>query len=94
MPNRSQPSTVGASGPGALRAEALLTEREAARLLRLKPRTLQAWRLIGGKNLPFVRISRRAIRYRMADVHRFIKRNLRLSTSDPDNDAQLEGERS
>lgn len=72
--------------------EPLLTEKEAARFLSLEPRTLQAWRLLGGKNLPFVRISRRAIRYRMEDLRRFVNRNLRLSTSDPGgNDLQEQG---
>jgi len=63
--------------------EALLTEGQTARLLGLKPRTLQAWRLSGRADLPFVRISRRAVRYRRADVRRFVDRHLRRSTSDP-----------
>lgn len=86
-------STAPESGPGT--NEPLLTENEAARLLRLKPRTLQAWRLVGGKGLPFVRISRRAVRYRMVDLRRFVRRKLRLSTSDPGGnfDEQREGGR-
>ena len=60
----------------------LLTERETARLLRLEPRTLQAWRLRGDKKLPFVRLSRRAVRYRPEDVRSFVEQHLRYSTSD------------
>ncbi|QEL14653.1 helix-turn-helix domain-containing protein [Limnoglobus roseus] len=45
----------------------LLTEDEAANLLRVKPNTLATWRMSGRYNLPFVRVGR-AIRYRAADV--------------------------
>ncbi|HKH47657.1 MAG TPA: helix-turn-helix domain-containing protein [Thermoanaerobaculia bacterium] len=66
--------------------QALLTEGEAAEYLRLTPRALQAWRY-QGKGPRFVRISRRAIRYRRDDLERFIEENLRASTSDPGGNA-------
>lgn len=62
--------------------QTLLTEGEAAEYLRLTPRALQAWRY-QGRGPRFVRISRRAIRYRLDDLERFIEENLRHSTSDP-----------
>ncbi|HTG33300.1 MAG TPA: helix-turn-helix domain-containing protein [Thermoanaerobaculia bacterium] len=57
----------------------LLTESEAAGYLRLTPRALQAWRY-QGKGPPFVRISRRAIRYRLVDLEAFVEENLQRST--------------
>ena len=47
--------------------DALLREPEAARLLGLTPRTLEAWRHRGG-GPPFIPLSRRAIRYRRGDL--------------------------
>jgi excisionase family DNA binding protein len=49
----------------------LLSPREAARLLGVQPRTLRAWRR-DGREIPFVRLSCRCIRYRRRDVERFI----------------------
>jgi excisionase family DNA binding protein len=66
--------------------QALLTEEEAAEYLRLTPRALQAWRY-QGKGPRFVRISRRAIRYRRDDLEEFVEENLRHSTSDPGGNA-------
>jgi len=57
----------------------LLTEGEAAEYLRLTPRALQAWRY-QGKGPQFVKISRRAIRYRLIDLEAFVEENLRRST--------------
>lgn len=45
----------------------LLSEREAAAVLGLKPRTLENWRQ-SGDGPPFVRISSRCVRYRPADL--------------------------
>jgi len=52
----------------------LLTEREAAAILAVKPATLNTWRCLGRHDLPFVRVGR-AIRYRRADVLAFIEAN-------------------
>lgn len=52
--------------------ELLISQREAADLLGLSERTLKAMRL--RKTGPtFVRISRRCVRYRLADLERFIE---------------------
>ncbi len=53
--------------------EELLTARQAARVLGVVPRTLKAWRK-DGRELPFVRLSSRAIRYRRSDLEDFITR--------------------
>ena len=52
----------------------LLTRKEAAEILRVKPNTLAVWAVKGwyADELPTVRLSRTAIRYRRADVERFI----------------------
>lgn len=52
----------------------LLTRREAAELLLLKPNTLAVWATKGwySKELPVVKLSRTVVRYRRADIERFI----------------------
>ena len=60
---------------------ALLTEADAAKLLRFTPRFLQARRVRGdGPN--FIWISSRAIRYRRIDILAWIEARVRTSTSD------------
>ena len=73
---------VGCNWPGSDRTddEALLTEVEAARLLCLSPRTLQAGR-IRGTGPPYVKIGRN-VRYRRRDVLRFIAEREVRSTSE------------
>ena len=61
---------------------ALLTEVQAAEVLNISIRTLQAWRLRGGGPL-FVRLSGRAVRYRNGDLAVFIGSRTVKSTSDP-----------
>ena len=60
----------------------LLRERDAARFLNFNVRTLQMWRVRGG-GPPFVRVSSRAVRYRLQDLEGWIEERLRRSTSDP-----------
>ncbi len=57
----------------------LLTEHEAADLLRLKVKTLQARRVSGG-GVPFVKMGR-SVRYRRSDVLAFIAAHIRTSTA-------------
>ena len=59
----------------------LLAEKEAAKILGFSERTLQKWRNLGG-GPRFVRVSRRAIRYRQVDLDAWIESRLRNSTSD------------
>lgn len=58
----------------------LLTEKEVAKLLGMTPRFLQA-RRVRGDGPPFVRISSRAVRYRLSDLERWIRERLRISTA-------------
>lgn len=51
----------------------LLTPVEVCELLKVRPRTLEDWRLgRSGPNLPFVRLGR-TVRYRRDDVQRLIE---------------------
>ena len=60
---------------------ALLDETQAAVLLGVSPRALQAWRQRGG-GPRFVRISSRCIRYRRRDLLMWSEERLARSTSD------------
>ena len=61
----------------------LVTENEAAKVLGFSPRTLQSWR-VSGDGPPFVRVSPRAIRYRLSDLEAWIETCLKQSTSEYD----------
>lgn len=52
----------------------LLTRKEAAFMLRLRPNTLAVWATKGryAKELPVIRLGRNVVRYRRSDVERFI----------------------
>lgn len=56
----------------------LLTTDEVAELLRLKPRTLEAWRAAQA-GPPYVTVSRNVVRYRRSDLIDWV----RLRMSDP-----------
>jgi excisionase family DNA binding protein len=73
---------LDATLPGTPEPAVLLTERQAADFLRCSPRTLQAWRVRGGA-VPFVKLGRRCVRYRKADLERWVDEQRRSSTSDP-----------
>lgn len=51
--------------------EMLMTEKELAEFLGLKPRTLQSWRLVGC-GPKFIKLSNRIIRYRAGDVQEWM----------------------
>ncbi|TAL16666.1 DNA-binding protein [bacterium] len=59
----------------------LLNEKQAASLLNLTPRALQAWR-VQGRGPKHVRISGACVRYRPEDIKAFIEANLKQSTSE------------
>ncbi len=61
----------------------LLSERQAADVLGLTPRTLQSWRGLG-IGPAFVRISSRCIRYRSSDIDVWLATKVRASTSSPE----------
>lgn len=58
----------------------LLTEGEAAEFLNVSNRTLEGWRTDGDGPI-YVKL-RRAVRYRLSDLQKFIASALRRSTSD------------
>jgi len=58
----------------------LLTQREAATLLRLSERTLERWR-VAGDGPKKVRLGR-SIRYRLADIEAYIAARVVGSTSE------------
>ena len=59
---------------------ALLTEQEAATLLRVTVKAVQGWRYRGG-GPRFVKVGR-CVRYRLEDLQAFVLAALRTSTSD------------
>ena len=59
----------------------LLTEKEAAQLLKFSVRSFQAWRVKGG-GPRFVKVSARCVRYRPSDLEAWVEERLRRSTSD------------
>jgi hypothetical protein len=59
----------------------LLTEKEAARLLKLHPRSLSRMR-VQGRGPAFVRHGARLIRYRLQDIEEWGRENLYRSTSE------------
>jgi len=58
----------------------LLTPEQAGELLGLSWRTLEGWRQ-RGHGPPFVKLSTRRIRYRRADLDRFVSEQVRTSTA-------------
>jgi len=58
------------------------SEKKAAALLGLSPKTLQKYRIAGG-GPKFVHVSGRCIRYRLCDIKVWQESRLRESTSDP-----------
>jgi len=63
--------------------EPLLTTEQAAELCSVAPRTLVVWRSEGRDGPPFVRVGRRAVRYRPRDIAAWLEAGVRTSTSDP-----------
>ncbi|MCP3963421.1 MAG: helix-turn-helix domain-containing protein [bacterium] len=58
----------------------LLTTEETAAYVGATPRTLEAWRVRGG-GPPFVKVSRRMVRYRLSDLAAWVEERLQTSTS-------------
>ena len=58
----------------------MMTRREAAAYLGLRPATLEAWASRGSVNLPFSKLGR-LVRYRKRDLDRFIEANRATATS-------------
>jgi len=56
------------------RDDELLTETEAARVLKVSPRTLRRWRAVG-EGPPWTRLGPRQVRYRRAALLRWLEEN-------------------
>lgn len=87
MPDTLSPDAAraldGPSGrPIPSNPDVLLFTAEAAYLLSIKERTLEALRLRGG-GPPFVRVTSKSVRYRRQDIDAWILARERRSTSDP-----------
>ncbi len=57
-----------------LLSSSLLTTHQASDLLGLQPATLKRWRVVG-TGPKYIRIGRRTIRYRPADIKHFISQS-------------------
>ncbi len=55
--------------------ERLLKQKEAARILGVKPNTLAMWRLTGKVNLTYIKLGGN-IRYRVSDLDDFINQGI------------------
>ena len=66
-----QAKEQGGDAPRAYKPSDLLDEKEAARYLNLVPATLRNWR-VAKKGPSALKIGKRAIRYRFADLEEFI----------------------
>lgn len=61
----------------------LLTRKEAAEYLECSPQTLATWAITGRYDLPFLKIGRK-VRYRRADLDRFLARRTVCRTAKAD----------
>nr|NMF99565.1 helix-turn-helix domain-containing protein [Aromatoleum toluolicum] len=86
VPEKPAGSTLRSSTGSAAGSPAhdLLTRKEAAYLLRLRPNTLAVWAVKGRfeKELPIIRLGRNLIRYRRSDIERFIESRAGLLPGD------------
>ena len=57
---------------GTLKMEPLLTTKQAAEYLGLKPQTLAGWRCNGMSTLKYVKVGSRAVRYRVEDLDEWL----------------------
>jgi hypothetical protein len=69
---RFETVNTGKSNPPEL---LLVSEKEAARLLGVSPAMLTARRFKRQPLMPFVRIGKRSIRYKLSEIHEFVERS-------------------
>jgi excisionase family DNA binding protein len=53
----------------------LVPASKAAELLGLSRQTLATWRHRGDKRLPWIKLGKRAVRYKLSDVQQFVSEN-------------------
>jgi excisionase family DNA binding protein len=56
----------------------LVTEQEAAEILKIAPGTLSVWRSTGRYSIPFIKVGRR-VRYRRADLDAWLESRTRAN---------------
>jgi excisionase family DNA binding protein len=61
-------------------ASRLLDEYEVAAWLSISVRTLRNWRVQGGQ-IPFIRVGKKAVRYRSSDIEAYLASRVRTSTT-------------
>lgn len=66
----------------------LVNERQAAQLLRVGESTLRGWRTAGA-GPQHIRLSPKAIRYRLSDLRRWVDEHERRSTADDGRDGNV-----
>jgi predicted DNA-binding transcriptional regulator AlpA len=71
---------LGGTGMQRTDATALLTAPELARRLNVSLHTVLSWRL-NGLGPPFIRLTNRSVRYRLADVDRWLRRRAKATTN-------------
>jgi len=61
--------------------DTFLTSRQLAERFGFEEQTLRVWRCTGRGDLPFIRLGKKAIRYRLSDIQEYLQRNTRTSTA-------------
>lgn len=62
-------------------SEVFYTEFQAAEFLKFSPKALSKWRCVGG-GPKFVKVSAKAVRYRLSDLLEWAEQRIMCSTSD------------
>jgi excisionase family DNA binding protein len=76
----SDAARVSDSNQQRIVASRLLDEFELASWLSISVRTLRNWRVQGGQ-IPFIRVGKKAVRYRSSDVEAWLASRVRTSTT-------------
>jgi excisionase family DNA binding protein len=76
----SDAATASDSNQQRIVASRLLDEFEVAAWLSISVRTLRNWRVQGGQ-IPFIRVGKKAVRYRSSDVEAWLASRVRTSTT-------------
>jgi excisionase family DNA binding protein len=60
-------------------SNSMLTTKEAAEFLGIRPSTLNVWRSSGTVNVPYIRVGT-AIRYRLSDLEEYVSKRRVMPT--------------
>ena len=60
-------------------SNSMLTTKEAAEFLGIRPSTLNVWRSTGTVNVPYIRVGT-AIRYRLSDLEEYVSKRRVMPT--------------